>query len=65
VDQRGVKAHPASQCTKIQLDTWNFVRVPLGAIANGKQITQINVGYDQPANTGGYRGFVDDISISQ
>ena len=65
LDQRGVKAHPASQCTKIQLDTWNFVRVPLGALANGKQITQINIGYDQPANTGGYRGFVDDISISQ
>jgi hypothetical protein len=65
LDQRGVRAHPAFQCTKIQLDTWNFVRVPLGAVANGKQITQINIGYDQPANTGGYRGFVDDISISQ
>jgi hypothetical protein len=65
VDQRGVKAHPASQCTRIQLDKWNFVQVALGAVANGKQITQLNIGYDQPANTGGYRGFVDDISISQ
>ena len=65
VDQHGVKAHAASQCTKIELDKWNLVRVPLGAVANGKQITQLNIGYDQPANTGGYRGFVDDISISQ
>jgi hypothetical protein len=65
VDQRGIKAHPGSQCTKIQLDTWNYVRVPLGAVANGKQITQLDIGYDQAAATGGYRGFVDDITITQ
>jgi trypsin len=65
VDQRGIKAHPASQCTKITLDKWNYVKVPLGGVANGKQITQLDIGYDQAANTGGYRGFVDDISISQ
>jgi hypothetical protein len=65
VDQRGIKAHPAQQCNKIQLDKWNLVRVPLGGVANGKQITQLDIGYDQAANSGGYRGFVDDISISQ
>ncbi len=37
----------------------------LGAAANGKQISQIDIGYDQAANTGGYRGLIDDIRITQ
>jgi hypothetical protein len=47
------------------MDTWNEVVVPLGGSGNGKLITQINVGYDQKANTGGYRGFIDDVRISE
>ncbi|MEV4706829.1 trypsin-like serine protease [Actinoplanes sp. NPDC049316] len=64
-DQHGVAVHPASQCANLKLDTWNLVDVPLGTVANGKQVTQITVGYDQPTNTGGYRGYVDDITIIQ
>jgi hypothetical protein len=64
-DQKGVKAHPASQCTKVTTDTWNFVSVKLGGVANGKQINQVSIGYDQKANTGGYRGFIDDIRVTQ
>lgn len=45
------------------LNRWNKVDVPLGRVAEGKRVTRINVGYDQPANTGGYRGYVDDISF--
>ncbi|WP_106318876.1 hypothetical protein [Actinoplanes italicus] len=65
VDQTGDRAHPAYQCNKLTMDTWNEVVVPLGGFGNGKLITQINVGYDQPANTGGYRGFIDDVRISE
>ena len=64
-DQRGNRAHPAHQCGKLTLDTWNFVSVDLGPVANGKRITQIAIGYDQAASTGGYRGMVDDVRITQ
>jgi hypothetical protein len=63
-DQRGNRVHPAQQCGKLTLDAWNRVTVPLGAVANGLEITQVNVGYDQPANIGGFRGYLDDIQIS-
>ncbi|MEU4155632.1 hypothetical protein [Actinoplanes sp. NPDC026670] len=65
LDQTGDRVHPAYQCGKLTMDTWNEVVVPIGAIANGKQLTQIDIGYDQPANTGGYRGFIDDIRITE
>jgi hypothetical protein len=64
LDTRGNRAHPANQCGKLTLDRWNHVSVPLGAVANGQQITQIDIGYDQSPATGGYRGFVDDIRIT-
>jgi hypothetical protein len=64
-DQRGNLAHPGGQCGKLTLDTWNHVTVPLGAVANGKEITQVDIGYDQAGTTGGYRGFVDDVRITQ
>jgi hypothetical protein len=63
-DQHGNRAHPAHQCGKLTLDAWNFVSVPLGAVANGEKVIQLDIGYDQPANTGGYRGFIDDIRIT-
>ena len=64
VDQRGRPVHPAGQCAQLPLDRWSYVSVPLGAVANGQEITQIDIGYDQPAGTGGYRGYVDDIRIT-
>jgi len=63
-DQKGNKLHPASQCGKLTLDTWNNVTANLGSLA-GKTIARINIGYDQAPNTGGYRGYVDDIAITQ
>jgi len=62
-DQHGIPAHPTHQCAQLELDTWNLVTVPLGAVADGKQISRLDVGYDQPANTGNFRGYIDDISI--
>jgi V8-like Glu-specific endopeptidase len=64
-DRRGNRAHPTQQCGKLTPDTWNLVSVPLGAVANGKQISQIDIGYDAPSGKGGYRGLIDDIEITQ
>lgn len=64
-DLKGNRIHPAFQCGKLTMDAWNEVVVPIGAIANGKQIRQIDIGYDQAAKTGGYRGFIDDIRITE
>ncbi len=64
IDQNNNLAHPAAQCGKLATDTWNHVVVNLGAHSNGRHVIQINLGYDQSKATGGYRGFVDDVSIS-
>ena len=64
VDQHGVRVHPAYQCQHLTLDTWNQVTTNLGAVANGKSVTNINLGFDDPGGAGGYRGYVDDVSIS-
>ena len=62
-DQNGNRAHPAYQCNHLTMDSWNHVSVKLGAYKNGQSVIRIDIGYDQPANTGGYRGYVDDVSI--
>ena len=59
----GVSIHPASQCGHLTLDTWNHITVNLGTHSSGKQINRLLVGYDQPGGSGGYRGYVDDLSI--
>ena len=63
IASNGVDIHPAKQCGHLTLNTWNYIRVPVGDVAAGKKITSINVGYDQPANLGGYRGYIDDITL--
>ncbi len=64
VDQKGIRAHPGAQCNKLTLDAWNEITVDLGSAFNGKQVTLIDVGYDQAAGTGGYRGYIDDVRIT-
>jgi len=63
VDQSGNRLHPVYQCGHLTPDTWNHVTSVIGAVTSGKTIVRLDVGYDQPANTGGYRGYIDDISI--
>lgn len=65
VDQYGNKMHPSSQCGHLTLDKWNNVISNIGTVLSGKKIIRIDIGYDQPANTGGYRGYLDDLSIVQ
>ncbi len=63
VDQAGNPLTPSAQCGHLTLDTWNHVTSTIGTVTSGKTIVRLDVGYDQPANTGGYRGYIDDISI--
>ena len=62
-DQAGNRLHPAYQCNHLQLSTWNQVIANLGSLA-GKTVERIDVGYDQPGSTGGYRGYIDDITLN-
>ncbi|WP_370110528.1 hypothetical protein [Streptacidiphilus sp. MAP12-33] len=64
VDQNGHGIHPAQQCGHLTLDTWNHVTVNLGTNNANKQISRLLVGYDNPNSTGGYRGYIDDLTIS-
>lgn len=64
VDQNGNRAHPAYQCGHLTLDNWNHVTVNLGTNNNGKTINRLDVGYDEANSSGGYRSYIDDISIS-
>jgi hypothetical protein len=64
VDQNGNSIHPTGQCGHLTLDAWNHVTVNLGTRSANKEIARIQVGYDDPGSTGGYRGYVDDLSIS-
>jgi len=63
VDQGGNPLTPSVQCGHLTLDTWNYITSTIGTVTSGKTISRLDVGYDQPANTGGYRGYIDDISI--
>jgi hypothetical protein len=62
-DQKNVLVHPAKQCGTLTMNAWNQVRVGVGRYAAGLRINSILVGYDQPAGTGGFRAFIDDIEI--
>ncbi|MET7417635.1 GDSL-type esterase/lipase family protein [Dactylosporangium sp. NPDC005555] len=65
VDQYGVRAHPQFQGEggHLVLNQWNLVRVGLGALA-GRTVTRVDVGFDRPTGTGVFRGYVDDIAIT-
>ncbi|HEY0000004.1 MAG TPA: FG-GAP-like repeat-containing protein [Actinoplanes sp.] len=63
-DQSGVPVHPTQQCGKLVADRWNQVVVKLGATLVDKQVTSVLIGYDQPANAGGFRGLIDDLTIT-
>jgi lysophospholipase L1-like esterase len=65
VDQYGVRAHPQFQGEggHLQVNRWNLVRVSLAGMA-GRTINRIDIGYDRPTGTGAFRGYLDDILIS-
>ncbi|ACU74625.1 glycosidase PH1107-related [Catenulispora acidiphila DSM 44928] len=63
-DQNGNRLHPAGQCGHLALNQWNLVTAKIGTAAAGKTPVRIDLGYDQPGGNGGYRGYVDDISLT-
>jgi len=65
VDQRGVRMHPAFQGTGsgLAFDQWNYVTSRIGDNVAGKTVDRILIAYDQPLNTGTFRGYFDDIAI--
>jgi GDSL-like Lipase/Acylhydrolase family/Carbohydrate esterase 2 N-terminal len=67
VDQRGITVHPHAQGAggQLQVGNWNLVTSRIGAVAAGKTIQRIAVGYDQPAATGVFGASVDELSIAQ
>jgi predicted alpha-1,2-mannosidase len=66
VDQHGVRVHPTFQGngSVLGFNQWNYVTSQIGDVAAGKTVDRILIGYDQPANTGTFRGYFDDIAIS-
>jgi predicted GH43/DUF377 family glycosyl hydrolase len=63
-DQNGNQLHPAHQCGHLTLNQWNYVTSDIGAVAAGKTLERINLGFDEPGGSGTYRGYVDDISLT-
>lgn len=62
VDQNGVRMHP--NAGRGTINTWNYVQCNVGQWLNGKTIDRILVAYDQPGSTGQYRGYIDDLLIT-
>ncbi|HVK22146.1 MAG TPA: hypothetical protein VM677_12380 [Actinokineospora sp.] len=63
VDQNGIRIHPAQQCGRLVKDAWNQVTVNLGSL-QGKTISRVLLGYDQPNVAGGFHTWVDDITMT-
>jgi hypothetical protein len=60
-----VRAHPQFQGEggHLVVNQWNLVRVSLAGLA-GRTISRVDVGFDRPAGTGPFRGYVDDLSLA-
>jgi hypothetical protein len=66
VDQYGFGLSPQGQGASKVLYTnqWNLVRSQFGAVAKGKTIDRILVGYDNASGPGSLQGWLDDIKVS-
>lgn len=64
VDTHTVRMHPQYQGegNSLRVNQWNQVQANIGTLA-GRTIDRILVAYDQPANAGQFRGYIDDIRI--
>jgi predicted alpha-1,2-mannosidase len=66
-DHHGFELSPRGQGDAKGLSTnqWNTIEADLGTVAAGKTIKRILVGYDKPAGPAEFRGWLDDLRISQ
>lgn len=64
-DANGFSMHPnAGHGGSIPLNTWTQIKCNVGTWLAGKTIIQILINYDRPATTGQFRGYLDDILIT-
>ncbi len=61
-DAGGISMHPGAG--RGTVNAWSLVESNVGQWLSGKTIDRILVGYDQGPSTGQYRGFIDDIFIT-
>ncbi|SFS49040.1 glycosyl hydrolase family 28-related protein [Paenibacillus sp. BC26] len=65
VDQNGNTVHPAGgHGGTIPLNAWSPINSNFGVQNAGKTIDRIWVAYDRAGSTGNFRGYIDDITIS-
>ena len=65
VDQNGDSVNPqAGRGGNIPLNAWSETKSNVGAQLAGKIIDRIWVTYDRPGSTGQFRGYIDDVAIS-
>ncbi|NTX51010.1 hypothetical protein [Myxococcus sp. CA039A] len=64
-DSNGFSLHAhAGHGGAIPLNTWTRIQSNVGQWLNGKTVDRILVSYDRPAGTGDYRGYLDDLVIT-
>ncbi|MBM2621963.1 GH92 family glycosyl hydrolase [Actinoplanes sp. LDG1-06] len=64
-DQHGIVVSPSAQGASKTLYTgqWNLKKTRIGAVAKGKTVDRVLVGYDKPSGPTSFRTWFDDIAI--
>lgn len=64
-DQLGYPLSPRGQgeSKALYVNQWNRRAARIGAVAEGRKIAKILVGYDAPAGPGSFAGWIDDLAI--
>ncbi|MDQ1654074.1 MAG: hypothetical protein QOI35_3274 [Cryptosporangiaceae bacterium] len=64
-DEQSMPLTPTGQgqARTVYQNQWNSKRSVIGAVAAGKTIKRILVGYDAPSGPGRFKGWVDDLKI--
>ncbi len=60
-DTTGLSMHPSAG--RGILNTWTQTTSKIGTWLSGKTISRICIGYDHAAETGDFRGYIDDIAV--
>ncbi|MGA5130272.1 GH92 family glycosyl hydrolase [Streptomyces olivoreticuli] len=66
VDQHGAPLTPQGQAESktLYVNQWNAKESRIGAVAAGKTVARVLIGYDSPVGPAKFRGWVDDISLA-
>jgi hypothetical protein len=65
LDYNGISMHPnAGHGGNLPLNAWTNIKCNVGQWLAGKTVDKIWVAYDHPPATGQFRGYIDDIKIT-